>query len=114
MVHPSLVLGAQSGIPYGFADVKVWNRTLEFRSKSDHQYNSVPVKEKELYKWVEFQKIPSGQSGARCRVWLLCRTRKGIFMNSLSGSPTAEPTCWSGTNKVLADKTKLIFVAMAI
>ena len=32
-LHPSLVLDAQTGVPYGYADIKVWNRPLSFSSK---------------------------------------------------------------------------------
>jgi hypothetical protein len=32
-LHPSLVLDAARCIPYGYADIKAWNRSLEFKSK---------------------------------------------------------------------------------
>ena len=35
LVHPSLVLDAAEGTPYGYADIKVWNRPLEFKSKHE-------------------------------------------------------------------------------
>jgi hypothetical protein len=29
LLHPSFVLDAQTLVPYGFSDVKIWNRPLE-------------------------------------------------------------------------------------
>src|SRR5699024_11003796 len=52
-VHPSLVLDAQTGVPYGYSDVKIWNRPLSFRSKHQRQYRSLPIDQKESYKWIE-------------------------------------------------------------
>lgn len=52
-VHPSLVVDAQTGVPYGYSDVKIWNRPLTFRSKHQRQYNNLPIEEKESYKWIE-------------------------------------------------------------
>ena len=50
LLHPSLVLDAVEGIPYGYADIKVWNRSLEFKSKHERKYNSLPIEEKESYR----------------------------------------------------------------
>src|SRR5699024_3575221 len=46
-VHPSLVLDARTGVPYGYSDVKIWNRPLAFRSKHERQYNKLPTSQKE-------------------------------------------------------------------
>src|SRR5207244_3984449 len=48
-LHPSLVLDAQECIPYGYADVKIWNRPLEHKSKFEREYNKLPIVEKESY-----------------------------------------------------------------
>jgi hypothetical protein len=56
MLHPSLVLDANDSTPYGYADIKVWNRPLEFTSKHDRNYSSLPIEEKESYKWIEVSK----------------------------------------------------------
>jgi hypothetical protein len=40
-------------MPYGFSDVKIWNRPLEADKKPrSHKYNLVPIEEKESYKWI--------------------------------------------------------------
>ncbi|TXD93681.1 hypothetical protein ES724_09655, partial [Gillisia hiemivivida] len=55
-IHPSLVLDAVTGTPYGYSDIKVWNRPLEFKSKHERQYGKLPIEEKESYKWIEVSK----------------------------------------------------------
>lgn len=53
-IHPSFVLDAESMMPYGFSDVKVWNRGHEASAKDkSHAKNMAPVSEKESYKWIE-------------------------------------------------------------
>jgi hypothetical protein len=52
-MHPSLVLDAHTGVPYGYATVKLWNRGLEIHSKGDRGYKQQPIEQKESYKWIE-------------------------------------------------------------
>lgn len=52
-LHPSFVLDAEQGIPYGFSAVKMWNRSLEFTSKQERDYGKLPIEDKESYKWIE-------------------------------------------------------------
>lgn len=52
-IHPSFVLDSETLMPYGFSDVKVWNRPLEADKKPrSHKYNLIPIEEKESYKWI--------------------------------------------------------------
>ncbi|MFD2835563.1 IS4 family transposase, partial [Christiangramia antarctica] len=52
-IHPSLVLDSHTLMPFGFADVKVWNRGLEQALKDrSHYKNMLPIEEKESYKWI--------------------------------------------------------------
>jgi hypothetical protein len=54
LIHPSFVMDAESFMPYGFSDVKVWNRGHEATAKDrSHAKNMAPKKEKESYKWIE-------------------------------------------------------------
>ena len=53
-IHPSFILDSDTFMPYGFSDVKVWNRTHEQLSKDkSHQKNMMPIESKESYKWIE-------------------------------------------------------------
>ncbi len=56
-IHPSFVLDSETLIPYGFSDVKLWNRSLEEPNKDrTHQKKMLPIEEKESYKWIESSK----------------------------------------------------------
>jgi len=53
-IHPSFVVDSQTLMPYGFSDVKIWNRTLEQnKAPRKHKDKLVPIEEKESYKWIE-------------------------------------------------------------
>jgi hypothetical protein len=53
-IHPSFVIDSETLIPYGFSDVKVWNRTHEQPKKDrTHKNKLTPIEEKESYKWIE-------------------------------------------------------------
>jgi hypothetical protein len=55
MIHPSLVLDAVNGFPYGFGHVHLFNRSLQrepLESRDKHQYKSVSIEEKESNKWL--------------------------------------------------------------
>lgn len=54
LIHPSFVLDSETLMPYGFSDVKIWNRTHEEPKKDhSHQKKLLPIEEKESYKWIE-------------------------------------------------------------
>lgn len=53
MIHPSLVLDAETAVPYGYSAIKIWNRPMELKNKHEREYNKLPIKEKESCKWIE-------------------------------------------------------------
>lgn len=55
-IHPSLVVDAGNCFPLGFADVRVWHRPLEKKTKHARSYNKLPIEEKESNKWLEVSK----------------------------------------------------------
>lgn len=53
-IHPSFIIDAETFMPYGFADVKIWNRGHDVVAKNkSHAKHMLPVAEKESYKWIE-------------------------------------------------------------
>jgi len=52
-LHPSFVLDAYSSVPYGFATVKIWNRPLDYIPRAHRKKQTLPIEEKESYKWIE-------------------------------------------------------------
>lgn len=53
-IHPSFIIDADTLMPYGFADVKVWNRGHDVvAKKTRNERASIPIADKESYKWIE-------------------------------------------------------------
>jgi len=77
LIHPSFVMDAESYVPYGFSDVKVWNRGLESTAKDrSHAKNMAPKAQKESYKWIE-SSIKSKQALAEAREVIIIQDREG-------------------------------------
>lgn len=55
MLHPSLVVDAQSCFPYGYSHIHLFNRDLEREdslSRNKHSYKKLDIKQKESNKWL--------------------------------------------------------------
>ena len=53
LLHPSLVLNAGTGFPLALADIYLWNRKFGKKDKYERNYASLPIEEKESYRWPE-------------------------------------------------------------
>lgn len=53
MLHPTLAIDAETLDVYGFSHVRIWHREKEAGTKHDRNYQSLSVKSKESYKWIE-------------------------------------------------------------
>lgn len=109
LLHPSLVLDAIDGIPYGYADIKVWNRQKEFKSKHERRYNSLPIEEKESYKWIEVSKNTKAALKDIAAGMVIVQDREGDIYEQFAVIPEAgaDLLIRARTNRVLKDKTKL-------
>lgn len=109
LLHPSLVLDAIEGIPYGYADIKVWNRSMEFKSKHERRYNSLPIEEKESYKWIEVSKNTKTVLGDIVQGMVIVQDREGDIYEQFAVIPEehADLLIRVKTNRTLKDKTKL-------
>src|SRR5699024_12305315 len=110
-VHPSLVIDAVDGVPYGYCDVKIWNRPLEFRSKHQRQYNNLPIEEKESYKWIEASRNTQSALSdvVEGKVIVIVQVREGDMYEQFSVIPTQQTDLLirARTDRRLADGTKL-------
>lgn len=60
-IHPTLVLNAQSGFPLGLSAIHLWTRALERQDKHERNYPTLPIEEKESFKWLR-----SAEESNRC------------------------------------------------
>jgi hypothetical protein len=109
LVHPSLVLDAIEGIPYGYADIKVWNRPQEFESKRQRKYNSLPIAQKESYKWIEVSKNTQTALKDIVQGMVIIQDREGDIYEQFAVIPEAgvDLLIRAKTDRTLKDKTKL-------
>jgi len=108
-MHPSLVLDAIEGIPYGYADIKVWSRAKEFQSKKQRNYNSLPIEEKESYKWLEVSKNTKTALRDIVEGMVIIQDREGDIYEQFAVVPEAgvDLLIRAGNDRRLKDKTKL-------
>lgn len=52
-LHPGLVIDAEKNFGLGFSYVKIWNRSFDKLNKHQRNYQSLPIREKESYRWIE-------------------------------------------------------------
>lgn len=109
LLHPSLVLDAINGTPYGYADIKVWNRPLEFKSKYERNYNTLPIEEKESYKWIEVSKNTKSALKDIATGMLIIQDREGDIYEQFAVIPDNQTDLLirARTNRTLLDKSKL-------
>jgi hypothetical protein len=60
-IHPTLILDAQSGFPLGLSTVQLWSRAPERLDKQQRQYQTLPIEQKESFKW-----LASAERSQRC------------------------------------------------
>ena len=109
LLHPSLVVDAYDCVPYGYADVKVWNRPLVFKSKFERKYNALPIEEKESYKWIEVSRNTQSALRDTVAAMVIVQDREGDIYEQFAVIPDDKTDLLirARTNRTLADKTKL-------
>lgn len=51
-VHPMLVMDAEDGFAYGLSSLQILNRKGQTGDKHERKYNTLPIEEKESYRWL--------------------------------------------------------------
>lgn len=108
-IHPSFVLDSETLIPYGFSDVKVWNRPLESDKKPrSHKYNLVPIEEKESYKWIE-SSLNSKKALKQAKEVIIIQDREGDIYEQFCLVPDKQTHLLirAKSNRVLQENQKL-------
>lgn len=108
-LHPSLVLDAQSGVPYGYSDIKVWNRSLDLKTKHEREYNKLPITEKESYKWIEVSKNTQSALSNTVESMVIVQDREGDIYEQFATVPDAKTDLLirARTDRRLSDGSKL-------
>jgi hypothetical protein len=108
LLHPSFVLDAQTLVPYGFSDVKIWNRPLEKLTKTQRNYNMLPIEEKESYKWIE-SSLNSKKALSKAKEIIIIQDREGDIYEQFGIVPDKKTHLLvrARANRTLSDKTKL-------
>lgn len=109
MLHPSLVVDAVECIPYGYSDIKIWNRPLELKSKFEREYNKLPIEEKESYKWLEVSKNTKAVLKDSVKSMVIVQDREGDIYEQFATIPDEKTDLLirAKTNRKLKDGTKL-------
>lgn len=109
LLHPSLVLDARKCIPYGYADVKVWNRSLEFKSKFERDYSKLPIEGKESYKWIEVSQNTKSALSDTVEGMVIVQDREGDIFEQFAVIPNEKTDLLirARTDRRLTDKTRL-------
>jgi Transposase DNA-binding len=109
MLHPSLVVDAVDCIPYGYSDIKIWNRPLELKTKHEREYNKLPIEEKESYKWLEVSKNTKAALKESVEGMVIVQDREGDIYEQFATIPDEKTDLLirARTNRRLKDDTKL-------
>lgn len=113
LLHPSFVVDAYNYIPYGFSDVKMWNRPLEKLTKQERNYNKLPIEEKESYKWIESSQ-KSKEVLEKAKKIIIVQDREGDIYEQFAIVPDekTELLVRARANRTLLNKIKLFdFIA---
>lgn len=108
-LHPSFVLDAETLLPYGFSDVKLWNRSHEKPVKDkSHKRKLIPIEEKESYKWIE-SSLKSKQILSSAKEIIIVQDREGDIYEQFCRVPDQRTHLLvrAKSNRTLKEKGKL-------
>lgn len=108
-LHPSLIVDAQTCVPYGYSDVKVWNRPLALSTKFDRGYASLAIYEKESYKWIEVSNNTKSALSPIVEGMVIVQDREGDIYEQFATIPDERTDLLvrARTNRTLVDGTKM-------
>lgn len=109
MIHPSLVLDAETAVPYGYSAIKIWNRPMELKNKHEREYNKLPIKEKESCKWIEVSQKTQKYLKDEVKSMIIIQDREGDIYEQFATIPDEKTDLLirAKSNRILNDKTKM-------
>jgi hypothetical protein len=110
LLHPSLVVDAANCTPYGYADIKVWNRPLVLTTKrQERKYKSLPIEQKESHRWIEVSQNTKAALKDVTKGIVIVQDREGDIYEQFATVPDSgtDLLIRAGQNRTLGDKTKL-------
>lgn len=108
-IHPSFVIDADTLMPYGFADVKVWNRGHDVSPrKTPYARAIIPIAEKESYKWIESSN-KSKKALEKAKEVIIIQDREGDIYEQFCMIPDSRTHLLirAKSNRILEDKGPL-------
>lgn len=96
-------------MPYGFADVKIWNRGQDVVAKNkSHAKHMLPVAEKESYKWIESSNKSKKVLDKASEV-IIIQDREGDIYEQFCMIPDSRTHLLirAKSNRILEDKSRL-------
>jgi hypothetical protein len=108
-LHPSLVVDALTCVPYGYSDVKIWNRPLVLTSKFERKYRSLPITDKESYKWIEVSNNTKSALKSVVEGIIIVQDREGDIYEQFATIPDdcTDLLVRAKSNRTLGDGTKM-------
>ena len=108
-IHPSFVIDSQTLMPYGFSDIKIWNRAHEKpKDHRTHKYKMLPIDKKESYKWIE-SSLNSKNVLANAQEIIIVQDREGDIYEQFCTVPDSKTHLLirAKANRILYEKIKL-------
>jgi hypothetical protein len=78
-VHPGLVVDTETGISMGFSSIKIWNRRIDKLKKEERNYKTLPIEEKESYRWIECAQNSKTQLEQAKRITIVADRESDIY-----------------------------------
>lgn len=79
LLHPSLVLDAASGFPLALADIYLWNRKFGKQDKHERRYASLPIEQKESFRWLQRAGVAKEQLARARQITIIADREADIY-----------------------------------
>lgn len=108
-IHPSFIIDADTLMPYGFSDVKIWNRGHQLPPKmKTNTHNRIPIEEKESYRWID-SSLETKKRLSKAKEIIIIQDREGDIFEQFCLVPDSKTHLLirSRFNRLLDNKIKL-------